>query len=546
MFDPDERVPYASLPMSVVGSEAHRALAREAAQKSIVLLKNDGGLLPLDARRIKRIAVIGPNADNFEALLGNYHGIPKDPVTVVAGIRRRVGGAVHVDHLPGSHLADGMLNLSAIPVTALRTPGGKRGLTGEYFDNSRFSGDPVLVRDDRQVDFYWEGGSPAPELPDDGFSIRWRGFLVPPATGEYRIGTWSMPAIQVRLDKKIVVRFQSIHHALHVQSAPLALEAGKPYPLEIHYRNTYGDADARLLWSPPQPDMQERAVRLAKTADVVVLVLGLSQRLEGEEMPIEIDGFKGGDRVHLRLPKPQDDLLRAVADNGKPLVVVMMNGSAIAIHSAVERAGAVLMAGYPGEQGGNAVADVLFGDVSPAGRLPVTWYRSVEDLPPFEDYAMKGRTYRYFGGQPLFPFGFGLSYTRFTYSHLELPARAGAGQSVPVAVDVTNSGSREGDEVVQLYVTDEKASTPRPIRQLEGMERIRLAPGETRTVRFTLSPRQLSLIDAVGNRVVEPGAFTIAVGGKQPGFAGAADSPDTQVLTGRLTLAGRKVTLEGR
>jgi beta-glucosidase len=263
-------------------------------------------------------------------------------------------------------------------------------------------------------------------------------------------------------------------------------------------------------------------------------------------MAIEMDGFKGGDRVHLKLPRPQDELLRAVAETGKPVVVVMMNGSAIAIHTAMEKAGAVLMAGYPGEQGGVAVADALFGDVSPGGRLPVTWYRSVEDLPQFADYAMKGRTYRYFEGQPLFPFGFGLSYTRFTYSHLRMPETAATGEPIEIGVDVTNAGSRAGDEVVQLYVTDEQASTPRPIRQLEGFERIHLDPGETRRVTFTLDGRQLSMIGTDGKRVIEPGAFTIAVGGKQPGFSGAADSPCTQVLTGRVTLGGPKITLADR
>jgi len=283
------------------------------------------------------------------------------------------------------------------------------------------------------------------------------------------------------------------------------------------------------------------AVKAAKEADAVVLVLGLSQRLEGEEMPIKIEGFSGGDRTNLNLPAVQEQLLEAVSATGKPVIVVLTSGGAMSINKAQEKASAILLAGYGGQQGGNAVADVLFGDYNPAGRLPVTYYKSIDQIPAFENYDMKGKTYRFFTQEPLYPFGYGLSYTNFTYSNLSLPEKAVAGESVKVKVTVTNSGKVEGDEVVQLYITDEKASTPRPVRELEGFKRITLKPGESKDVEFALDQRQFSIINAKDKRVIEPGYFTVSVGGKQPGFKGYLDPLFTQVLTGRIKLTGKEV-----
>jgi beta-glucosidase len=273
---------------------------------------------------------------------------------------------------------------------------------------------------------------------------------------------------------------------------------------------------------------------------MAILVLGLSQRLEGEEMPIRVDGFSGGDRTHLNLPKTQEELMKAIKATGKPTVLILLNGSALSVNWASDNVDAIISAGYPGQQGGNAVADVLFGDYNPAGRLPVTYYQSVDQLPPFETYDIKGRTYRYFTGQPLYPFGFGLSYTSFGYSDLKLPGQIEAGMPLSVSVKVTNTGKLTGDEVVQLYVTDEKATTPRPIRQLEGFERISLQPGESKVVEFSVALRQLSIINDKDSRVIEPGWFTVAVGGKQPGFTGKANAITTQVVTGRFKVKGKE------
>jgi beta-glucosidase len=377
-------------------------------------------------------------------------------------------------------------------------------------------------------------------MPDDDFGVKWTTWLTPPESGTYYIGSWGSSAYEVLFDGKSIIKYKTEHSAFH-EEAPVELKAGQKYRIEVLYQNYAGDADIKLLWSRPRINLVEKAVAAARQADVAVLVLGLSQRLEGEEMPIKIDGFSGGDRTNLNLPAAQEQLLEAVAATGKPVIVVLANGGALSVNRAQEKASAIILAGYGGQQGGNAVADVLFGDYNPAGRLPVTYYKSIDQIPAFENYDMKGKTYRFFTQEPLYPFGYGLSYTTFAYSNLSVPPRAVAGQPVRIKVIVTNSGKRAGEEVVELYLTDEKASTPRPVRQLEGFSRIMLKPGESRVVEFTLEPRQFSIINNKDKRVIEPGYFTISVGGKQPGFKGYLDPQFTQVLTGRIMLTGKEV-----
>ena len=542
MFDPDDKVPYAQIPFSVNNNPAHDYLARVAAQKSIVLLKNANHALPLK-KNLSRIAVIGPNADEIESLCGNYTGVPSNPVTVLQGIKNKVAPQTEVLYAQGSELADGISKLVPIPSIYLETEDGKQGASGEYFANNMLEGKPLFARIDDNIDFYWEAGSPDPRMPVDNFSIRWTTYLKVPVTGDYEIGIWSMPNFKISCDGKEILAGDNEHHAFH-NSKKLSLESGKRYKLVFDYRNYHGDGTASLLWTTPHPNMQAQAVETAKKSDAVVLVLGLNQRMEGEEMPIQVDGFKGGDRTHLNLPKTQSDLMEAIKATGKPVILVLINGSALSVNYAAENMDAILTAGYPGQQGGNAVADVLFGDYNPAGRLPVTYYKSVDQLPAFENYNMEGRTYRYFRQTPLYPFGFGLSYTRFTYSDLNLQKEAKMGENIQVSVKVTNAGDRDGDEVVQLYLTDERASTPRPIRQLEGFKRISLKKGESQTVQFVLEPRQLSMINDKNKQVVEPGYFTISVGGKQPGFTGAADAETTETLTGRLKLTGKVLEIK--
>ena len=555
MFDPPSSVRYAQIPYTTVDSVAHRELALQAARKSIVLLKNEGQLLPLRAG-FKTVAVIGPNADDEEVLLANYHGTPTSVVTPLQGIRAKLKSSARVVFEQGADWADTLPSFEVVPSNALRTTSGGRtvpGLTGAYFDTRGKSIAPtwqssaltfpalgdtaVLTRVDTRIDFRWLETSPDPRLPDDGFGVRWTGELVAPETGTYQLGGVGLSGFRIYLNDELVVEYKSLHEANKKAKAVL-LEAGHVYRLRIEYFNRRADARFQLLWSRPARRLEEKALAAARQADLIVAVMGLSPRLEGEEMNVPVEGFKGGDRVDLGLPSAQDRLLRALVGLGKPLVLVLLNGSALACPWAVDHVPAIVETWYPGQAAGTALADVLVGDYNPAGRLPVTVYSSASQLPPFEDYAMKNRTYRYFTGEPLFPFGFGLSYTTFAYRNLAIPAQVQAGGVVPVSVEVENTGTRAGEEVVQLYVTDAAATVPVPIRSLQGFERVMLKRHERRTVTFKLSPRQLSLIDANMHRVVEPGVFEIAVGGKQPGFKGRADASTTQVVTGRIEITG--------
>ncbi len=538
MFDPSKMVPYTDIPFELIDCETHRRLALEAGRKSIVLLKNEDGLLPL-AKDLKTIAVIGPNADDVEVLLGNYNGIPSDPVTPLRGIREKVSPNTKVIHALGCEWAEGLPVLEVIPSTALfvsAEAGSERGLTGEYFDNRELRGKPVFTRTDRLVEINWFDGSPDARLPDDDFGVRWTGFLAPPVSGSYLVGGEGFNGFRIYLNSEVLVQFDGTHHSAKTyQEVPL--EAGKRYPLKVEFFERTNDASMKLLWRVPGRDLEKEALEAAVQADAVVMVMGLSPRLEGEEMRVPVDGFGGGDRATLDLPRLQEDLLKKVQALGKPVVLVLLNGSALAINWASQHIPALLEAWYPGQAAGTAIADVLFGDYSPAGRLPVTFYRTADDLPPFSDYAMEGKTYRYFRKEPLYPFGFGLSYARFAYDHLRVPRSIMAGEEIEVSVEVENTGKIGGEEVVQLYIRDIDASVPVPIRSLQGFERIFLKRGEKKVVCFRLTPRQMSLIDEEGRRVVEPGVFEIAVGGGQPGVE-APGADEVQVLVGRVEVTG--------
>lgn len=535
MFDPEEIVPYAQIPFSVNNNSAHDYLARVASQKSIVLLKNQNQTLPL-SKNMKTVAVIGPNANDVQSLWGNYSGIPSNPITVLKGIQNKLEPSTKVLYAKGTDLAKGVPQMKVIPSIYLQNENGAQGLTAEYFDNKECAGKPLFTRVDDNIDFNWDINTPDPRMKMGNYSVKWTGYIVAPKTGLYNISEWSKPFMTIEIETGKISGGKNNHHP-RIRPQKMELEAGKKYKIEVKYQNTFGDAIAQLIWSEPQENILNEAVQVANQADAVVLVLGLNERLEGEEMKVEADGFEGGDRTSLNLPANQEELMKAIVATGKPVTLVLINGSALSINWANDNVPAILTAGYPGQQGGNAIADVLFGDYNPAGRLPVTYYKSVDQLPKFENYDMKGRTYRYFDKKPLFPFGFGLSYTKFKYSNLQIPTNIIAENDFEVSVDITNIGVRDGEEVVELYLKDEKASTPRPLLQLEGFERIHLKKGETKTVRFKITPRQLSLINNKGQRVVEPGWFTISVGGKQP-------DGSNDIQNRRFNLTGKTVVLE--
>jgi beta-glucosidase len=555
LFDPPSMVKYASVPPSENDSPAHRELAVEVARKSIVLLKNEAKLLPLK-KTIGTVAVIGPNADDVDSLVGNYNGWPSAPVTPLAGIQQKLG-ASHVIYARGSDLATNLPHFEVVPTSALFTSDGagkRNGLNAEYYATASFDGrlhrqrdsavsgqapqnaKPLFTRVDSNIDFEWWDGAPRPDMNDDDFGVRWAGFISAPVTGTYQLGGYGMNGFELYFDGKQIARFNGIHEKAY-SAATVQMEAGKLYPIRLDYYEYANDANIQLVWSRPVERLEEDAIAAAKKADTVLLFLGLSPRLEGEEMKVPVEGFAGGDRVSLNIPRVQQELMEKVVALGKPTVLVLMNGSALTINWAAAHVPAIVEAWYPGQAGGSAIADVLFGDYNPAGRLPVTFYQSVDQLPEFTNYSMKGRTYRFFEGEPLFPFGYGLSYTTFAYSNLRIPSTVSGGD-VKISVEVENTGTVAGEEVVQLYVHRAGSSWPDPIRSLVGFERVSLQPKRKRLVEFTVSAAQISRVNGKGERVLEAGTIEVSAGGKQPGFHGLADVSTTAVVTGSFKIVG--------
>jgi beta-glucosidase len=514
MFDPPEQVPYAQIPFEIIDSLEHRALALQTTRESIVLLKNENNVLPL-RKDLKSIAVIGPNANDLQVLLGNYNGTPAKGITVLEGIRQKISPDTTLYYAQGCEIADRVPPLSIIPATYLRpvdADAGVTGLTAAYYNNPAFTGEPAQTQVDPVIDFIWKGTTPLTGQWADHFAIRWTGYLVPPVSGTYKLGVNGFSSYRLYLDDKLLVEHEHIHHPL-LKTQDVELEAGRFYNIRLDYVNAGLDPQVKLFWAMPGADYAAQALEVAQKAEVVIMVLGLSPNLEGEEMPVHVAGFAGGDRTDITLPRPQEELLKQIHALGKPVVLVLLNGSALAVNWAAENVPAIVEAWYPGQAGGDALADVLFGDYNPAGRLPVTFYKSMEDLPPFEDYNLEGHTYRYFRGEPLFPFGYGLSYTTFDYSNLHLSAKSAApGEAVSIRVDVTNTGSRAGDEVVQLYVQDVEASVARPIKELKGFQRLSLEPGEKKTIIFALPVNQLGFYNQDLRFVVELGIIKVMIG----------------------------------
>jgi len=541
MFDPAASVPYAAIPFSVVNSSENEALALQAAREAMVLLKNDGGFLPLKQGDGRTIAVIGPLAASRIALEGNYNAIARKPILPIDGIAAEFGSA-HVLYSEGSPYVMG----GAVPVprTLFHTASDSvvDGLTAEYFAGPSLDGKPELTRVDKEIDFDWASANPVPSLSADttanSFAVRWTGTIAAPVaeTDNFQIHLpFCYPCggkvkFAIYLDGKPLEALPpeppppgikvppSGRGLISTQKYAIPFADTRPRPIRIEYVQSGKITGGGITfeWSSRHELLQDEAVAAAKKADVVVAFVGLTPRLEGEEMRVNAKGFAGGDRTDIVLPDVQEELIEAVAKTGKPMVVVLLNGSALAVNWAQQNAKAIVEAWYPGQSGGQAIAETLSGKYNPAGRLPVTFYTGVDQLPPFEDYSMTNRTYRYFKGKPLFSFGDGLSYTSFTYSHVKLSSKTlRAGENLTVEADVTNSGSLAGDEVAELYLTPPQ-TTVSPKLELAGFERLHLNAGETKHVTFLLDPRILSQVDDNGVRAVSPGMYRVSIGGSQP------------------------------
>jgi beta-glucosidase len=516
LFDPPSSVQYSKLSATDNDTEAHRKLALSMARESLVLLKNKNNFLPLK-HPPAAIAVIGPDADSLDALEGNYSGTPSKPVTILSGIRKRFPRS-KVVFVQGTGLVGPVTK--SVPSEALCTDAtcSKHGLKADYFSNMTLEGSPVLSRVDMAVDFSWGDSGVSPQLPNK-YSVRWTGVIVPPESGDYLLGFTGEDGFRVWLDGELVAEDWTLHRPANTETKKIHLEKGHVYPLKIEYFQNIRISEARLIWSLPGGE-DAQAVDAARKADLVIAVMGLSPRIEGEEMKVNADGFSSGDRTRIDLPAPQEQLLERVASVGKPTVLVLSNGSALAVNWADASANvpAILEAWYPGGQGGTAVAEALAGDFSPAGRLPVTFYKSVDQLPPFEDYSMAKRTYRYFSGEPLYPFGFGLSYTSFSYSHPRVKPEIGTMPregAVGVSVEVTNTGTVAGDEVVQLYLTHIGIAGA-PLRSLVGFQRVHIEPGGMVMPVFNLTARDIGIVDQDGKHRIVPGKVDVWFGGGQP------------------------------
>lgn len=490
MFDPPERVPFSKIPISENDSNEHRQLARNAEREGIVLLKNQNKVLPLSAS-VRRIAVIGPSADDPIAVLGNYHGISSKQVTPLEGITRQFSAA-QVRYALGATYTPSTYSLVPASVEA------------EYFDNPDLQGQPKLHRTESRVYFDSNTEDPAivAAVGREKYSVRWTGTLVPPATSDYSFTARTgfgrgSGQVKVSLDG-MDLDFTGTGRSPQAQ---VKLEGGRKYALRIEYHQPGSGGAMQFGWIPPADALLAEAESIVKDSDVAIVCVGLSAELEGEEMRVSIPGFSGGDRTSLDLPATQEKLVEEAIATGKPVVVVLTSGSALSANYAAEHATAVLEAWYGGEEVGTALAETLAGLNNPAGRLPVTFYKSVDQLPPFTDYAMKGRTYRYFKGESLYPFGFGLSYSSFEYSGLSAHR---ASNGAEVRATVKNTSARDGDEVVQLYVGG-GSEVEAPIRNLRGFRRIHLRAGESRKVIFTLTAED-----------VPKSKVEITVGGGQP------------------------------
>lgn len=538
LFAPKGDVKFESIPFSVVDSESHRLLALESARKSMVLLKNENNALPL-SKSLKKVAVIGPNANDVDVLLGNYNGYPSKGITPFMGIKNKLPNA-EVKFAQGCSVAQGLPILEPVPSSVLFTDQTLKinGLQAEYFSNINLEGTPMHTSVDENIDFTWKITAPFKDMSYDKYSVRWTGYLSVPESGKYALGGEAFSGMKLYLDGKLITEREDVHEPKKIYEF-VTLDDKKVYQIKLEYKQDNTErAIMRFLWDTPSNSLEAEAITLAKDSDVVVLCMGLSPMLEGEEMKVKVDGFSGGDRLDIKLPASQTNLMKKIKALGKPMVLVMLNGSAVAINWENDNIPAILEAWYPGQAGGNAIADILFGDYNPSGRLPLTFYKDINDIPAFNDYSMKGKTYRYFQGKPLYDFGFGLSYTSFEYNSLTLPVENPTTKDFEVTVEVTNTGAVAGEEVVEVYYTNPTGDQLSTVRTLINFDRVFLNVGETKKVSFTIQPKQLAQLNADVKMEIQPGDYVISVGGAQPN----KDRIDTKkVIVRNIKLTGNAI-----
>jgi beta-glucosidase len=531
IFDPVSMVKYAQTASSELESPAHKAHALKMAQQSIVLLKNKNNTLPL-SKKIKKIAVVGPNADNSISVLGNYNGMPSEIVTALQGIKNKLGNDAEVVYEKAINYTNDTL-LAYADISNQYSSDGKQGFKAEYFNNKELAGEPSIIQTENTVDHFWqEGEAVAGDIRASNFSVRYTTNYTAVKDGNITFEIEADDGYKLIINNKEVLNAWA-RNRWGARTYKLTIAKDSVYKLVVEYWQGEGKANVRLRAGNFEKTNFIALANRIKDADAIVYVGGISPQLEGEEMKVDYPGFNGGDRTSIALPAVQTELMKALNATGKPVVFVMMTGSAVAIPWEDGNIPAIINAWYGGQSAGTAIADVLFGDYNPAGRLPVTFYKADSDLPGFSDYSMTGRTYRYFKGEALYPFGYGLSYTTFKYEMLKMPATITKGKNVTVKVKVTNTGKKDGEEVVQLYVANQNKNITAPIKALKGFQRINLKAGESKWVIFNLTPDDLSIVSQSGLLQEMKGRMMISVGGGQ---SAVKNTTTSNTLTGTINI----------
>ncbi|MFC4476385.1 glycoside hydrolase family 3 C-terminal domain-containing protein [Flavobacterium chungangensis] len=514
MFDPVSMVKYAQTSNSVLESKEHKEHALKMARQSIVLLKNEKNTLPL-SKKLKKIVVLGPNADNSISILGNYNGTPSQLTTVLQGIKEKVSPETEVVYEKAINFTNDTL-LVYKDLKSRYSYEGKQGFKAEYFNNNTLSGEPETTRTESEINNFWqEGEMVTKNIKANHFSARYTTHFKADEDGSITFEVAADDGYRFIIDGKEVIGAWK-KNRWGAKTYKLQTKKDSVYKLVLEYWQGEGKAEVSLQTGNFIKTDFANLIERHKNADAFIFAGGISPQLEGEEMPVDAPGFKGGDRTSILLPEVQTRLLKALQSSGKPVIFLMMTGSAIAVPWEAENIPAILNIWYGGQSAGTASADVLFGDYNPAGRLPVTFYKSDTDLPAFVDYKMDNKTYRYFKGTPLYGFGYGLSYTEFKYSGVKAPAKIEKGQSATISVKVTNTGKMEGEEVAQLYLINQDTSIKSPLKSLKGFERFNLKPGQSTVINFTLTPEDLSYVTESGTLKSYEGKIKISVGGFQP------------------------------